>query len=486
MVDASRGAPPHLYHDDPGMEMTPIDHDHEDHDEDEEGQLMLRQGSKTELSAGGSRCRKCPFVLLFLILLIAGTVGYVNKNDVDISVVGKLVHDFTGQTTETEDDKTLGVTEMGTYEPTYYPSNEPPKSSHSSSTSEPTYYPSYVPTRDQSDQTRQPATSSPIASTSEPTYYPSYVPTKNPSYAPTPTENVLEPAASSNDTALLLTKHRQIANYISGEALILNIHITHHAGTSVCAKMSDCGPTPSFACMKHKKNDGTPWPDNDPQLNRNGLTYDDAQLMVHVFRPYFHFMSMEYPRWGNLHHMNWEYENLVSMIVMRDPLDRFLAGGKCGGYHNTIINEADPDPENEEVQRLYWDYANDSCADNYALRVLAKDKGCNAKNMNECYETAKSLLQRFTFILDEECLDESMEAMGDQLGLQITSEGFESRHHHYHKTARERINNETLYEFLLDKFYYDIELYEWSKSLSVVTCSELIDNVTMPTYSPTT
>jgi hypothetical protein len=157
--------------------------------------------------------------------------------------------------------------------------------------------------------------------------------------------------------------------------------------------------------MKKKSGDKSPWPANDPNINKCLMSYNDATTLVQVFRPYFHFMAMEYPRWGNLHNANWEYENLVSMIVMRNPLDRFLAGGKCGRFHNSVINEADPEPS-EEVQRLFWEYANDGCADNYALRVLANTAQCSKRNMNVCFESAKSLLRRFTFILDEDCLDE--------------------------------------------------------------------------------
>ena len=54
------------------------------------------------------------------------------------------------------------------------------------------------------------------------------------------------------------------------------------------------------------------------------------KLLSGLWRPYFHFKSMEYISFGNLHKTNWEDKDLVSMIVMRDPLERFLAGGKCG------------------------------------------------------------------------------------------------------------------------------------------------------------
>ena len=43
-------------------------------------------------------------------------------------------------------------------------------------------------------------------------------------------------------------KQQQISNYVKGSA-ILSIHITHHAGTSLCRQMSKLGPTPGFACM---------------------------------------------------------------------------------------------------------------------------------------------------------------------------------------------------------------------------------------------
>ena len=79
-----------------------------------------------------------------------------------------------------------------------------------------------------------------------------------------------------------------------------------------------------------------PWPteealksnhfDNIHNLPRN----NDTAAWVKFWRTYFHFSSSEYGKFGDLHPVNWEYENLVSMIVKRDPLERFLSGGKCG------------------------------------------------------------------------------------------------------------------------------------------------------------
>lgn len=550
MAESSHGSSRHPYRDDADLEMTTLN-DHEvceGSDDEDEGQLMLRQGSKKE-SAKRSSCRKCPYVLLALLLLIVGIVGYVTKNDIDIAMVGKLIHmgnscplyvrkvkiesttrqvvsiaemqllssgvnvakDGKARQSSThkafaaasaidgdlstfshtdghdhhawweldlqevkaldhmtiynrwcegrrdhpgclcrltdaklsfmDDDgvvistRSLGVTcnaaemdlDLSSCEDTLlkYSNSEMVTNIMVETSSEPTYFP-----------TKEPTTPEPPLLTSTPTYEPtaghynhhkSDLRTSSPTYYPTteqPTLSGDEIGTVDNFDSDSSMRDMQISNYVAGEAIILNIHITHHAGTSVCGKMSNCGPTPSFACMKRRQGDDTPWPENDPKLERFGLAHSDAKVLVDVFRPYFHFMSMEYPRWGNLHYMNWEYPDLVSMIVMRHPLDRFLAGGKCGGYHNTIINEADPNPDNEEVQKLYWSYANDKCADNYALRVLADRPSCDVSNMKKCYESAQRLLERFTFILDEDCLDESMEAMGNELGLHITADGF--------------------------------------------------------------
>mmetsp|Transcript_20080 Transcript_20080/g.31580 ORF Transcript_20080/g.31580 Transcript_20080/m.31580 type:complete len:239 (-) Transcript_20080:397-1113(-) len=237
--------------------------------------------------------------------------------------------------------------------------------------------------------------------------------------------------------------------------------------------MKKLGPSPQFACMGPGKeeNDDHSWPANASKKIEESQSLPISEY-VNLFRPSFHFMSWEYLKFGNLHPANWEYDNLVSMIVMRDPMGRFLAGGKCGGFQEKIPN----DPTNE-TQDLYWEYANSHCADNFALRVLAPNATCGidgADTTLACLEGAKALLRRFTFILDQECLNDSMVALGDALHLNITRETFENRHHH-HKThsvllVRERLGNDTLYEFVRHRFRRDIELYEWSKTRSIVKC----------------
>lgn len=66
-----------------------------------------------------------------------------------------------------------------------------------------------------------------------------------------------------------------------------------------------------------------------------------------------------------------------------------------------------------------------------------------------------------------------MVALGDALNLTITKEGFESSLHREHAPTRDRLGNDTLYEYVKRRFRRDIELYEWSKERSIVVCDDL-------------
>ena len=77
---------------------------------------------------------------------------------------------------------------------------------------------------------------------------------------------MLPTEAQSSPVDLNANKQLQIANYVDGTALLLNVHITHHAGTSVCHLMKKLGPAPGFACMRPgiKERTNQEWPEGMP------------------------------------------------------------------------------------------------------------------------------------------------------------------------------------------------------------------------------
>jgi len=82
-----------------------------------------------------------------------------------------------------------------------------------------------------------------------------------------------------------ITKELQISNYINGNALLLSVHITHHAGTSICKVMKKLGPTPSFACGANK-NDDEPWPsDISKKDGKKNWSYNKTAYYTQGFHP---------------------------------------------------------------------------------------------------------------------------------------------------------------------------------------------------------
>ena len=96
----------------------------------------------------------------------------------------------------------------------------------------------------------------------------------------------------SKEYTNIIYKQRQIANYKQGgRALILSVHITHHAGTSVCIEMKKHGPAPEFACLGPGKNEYAPWPEGlEHKYRPKGM--DEMRDYVGRMRPYFHFVRL--------------------------------------------------------------------------------------------------------------------------------------------------------------------------------------------------
>mmetsp|Transcript_15006 Transcript_15006/g.43641 ORF Transcript_15006/g.43641 Transcript_15006/m.43641 type:complete len:150 (-) Transcript_15006:42-491(-) len=147
---------------------------------------------------------------------------------------------------------------------------------------------------------------------------------------------------------------------------------------------------------------------------------------------------------------------------MRDPMDRCLAGdgrviGKFGdSEHRTNEN--------------WWLYAQSSFTNNFALSRLTGPRnncGLMGENTTEaCVHEAKNLLKRFTFVLDQACLNEGLQTLAAILDMPPPK----MKPAKVHLTAKERINSTELYEFMSNRMRRDTELYQWSKGISLVKC----------------
>jgi len=252
----------------------------------------------------------------------------------------------------------------------------------------------------------------------------------------------------------------QIRNYLNGTGLILNVHITHHGGTTLCRNLGFNGgrkDTPNFFCKG-----GSNWPANLPKRNvwRNPQETDQQ---IRGLRYHFHFIAWEYRFFptGSLHQTHWENPNLISILVMKHPIDRFLSKGPCDGFSGSTRSQAE-----------WWDYANHPCADNYALRILAHDnRCCVGKDTSPDYvERAKTLLKRMTFVLDIDCLDLALEELYRLLHLEPGSKLTKPKGRRRPSRLERLGRNATLLKYLEEKFQQDIRLYEWSQTIRWMSC----------------
>ena len=225
--------------------------------------------------------------------------------------------------------------------------------------------------------------------------------------------------------------------------LTVIIHITHHAGTFLCglAKANNLR-RPPFLCKLGE------------QKGKNDANWTKWQSMYDV-------VSWEYQRPPDipLATHNWESDQVISVLIVRDPLDRLLAhdAGAARKYGKL----------KKRTQEQWWAYANDGAfTKNFALRILSDGDG-KETGLNK----AKELVGRMTYVLDQACLNENLLQLTNELGWNNTDLLGEGTVHH--KTARERLGNDTLWEFLTERNANDIALYEWSKKRSLVVCDTI-------------
>jgi len=316
--------------------------------------------------------------------------------------------------------------------------------------------------------------------------------------------------------SMVPTKRAQVENYRNKKALIINLHPTHHGGTTFCGRVGKSGGSvPSFACMGDKR-EVTPSPPpcrdgpddgpfcysyNEIKARKTPWTKSETGPFVEIIRPYFHMISWEFSgpskvklNGRTLQDTDWDHPNVLSVVITRDPMSRLLAGDGAVGKRYPGFDE------NGLSREGWWNYAvygDDNGTDNFFLRILtALDRPTQKRNVKnhvkkgfnrtteelielfptgideEIFEQSKSLLDQFTIVLDIACLNEGMDALADLLHIQLPPQG-KKRKNHTHAAPRERIGYDDVYEYLLAKNQWGIALYEYSKTISLVRCDDL-------------
>jgi len=290
---------------------------------------------------------------------------------------------------------------------------------------------------------------------------------QEPAEQPRPSNMSGDITADPSIRPLSALSKQQAENYRNGTGLILNVHITHHGGTTFCGvvgKLSSGGKAPSFACIGTRETNVT-----DDYPRDHPWKAEDTSRNVAIVRRYFHMIQWEYGKRTTRPHLqetDWENPNLFSVYITRDPISRLLAGDGYTQKHFPGLLDG-----KGNITQL-WGYARDRQTNNYALRVLAGD-GCCRGNETEAkhVEAAKELVRRFSVVIDISCLNESLELLAKDV-WNITL-GPMKKPKTKKLGIRDILWDDEVYDYLVEKNKRDIELYEWTKTQAYLDCSRL-------------
>ena len=169
---------------------------------------------------------------------------------------------------------------------------------------------------------------------------------------------------------------------------------------------------------------------------------------------------------------------MLSVLVVRHPISRLLSDfatcdsvDKSSGNANkatlaAMLGNLERNQAKNGGQAISFD--------NYALRILAGAAGSKrslAAVTQADFERAKRNVGRFSVVLDQECLGHGVAQLVRTLGLQDKYK--DPITNHKSKPPRETCGNDVAYERLVELNKFDIELFEYARSISLVRCADI-------------
>ena len=166
------------------------------------------------------------------------------------------------------------------------------------------------------------------------------------------------------------------------------------------------GAAPGFACLSDNENithgiykadrHTVPW-DNE----------DETEAWIKKIRPFFHMISWEYGDQKplpskSLMKVNWEDPHLLSVMIIRHPVERILAAdANVFRRYPGLVPKAKDVLFHHEYEanmtlrhQYWWDYANGTSvmstrnSNNFALRILSDPENISCERLGLCVNRA--------------------------------------------------------------------------------------------------
>ena len=165
---------------------------------------------------------------------------------------------------------------------------------------------------------------------------------------------------------------------------------------------------------------------------------------------------------------NWQDPNLISILVMVDPMTRLLEDS-WAFFERTFPTEDVPYIiKDHSVGSKPWLTFVQESPQNYVVQQLGQRHSDPIRiKPKVLVAQAKDLLKRFTFVLDSACLEQGVQQVADILEITV-DDPLPDRNNATWTPSKSMPAD--VYRRLMQLNQLDIELYQWSKTISLVQC----------------
>lgn len=309
---------------------------------------------------------------------------------------------------------------------------------------------------------------------------------------------------------------KQIDHFRSSSNTTLAVHLAlpHHGSLAVCRALGKIHYTKKHFGTPHRqcvglgahqllKNSQSNYRKSKEQELRERYpsnfpwSYEDTHANLNYVRQFFHFiawpLSPTATTTTTLRDTDFEDEHLVSILVVRDPMQVLLAPpvpdtNPLWDLYPAVFHTQSPTRPFSASEWLrnktftpttistqWWAFAKSSpLADNFILQtLLGKDDCCQGAHTGRgLLSKAKLLVERVTIVLDHACLDEGLRAAAAVLDIPWNRALQTPPTIEPLVDVTKRVFHADVYHYLRSRNRRAIEFYEWAQTRALVKCQK--------------
>ncbi|GKY95989.1 hypothetical protein MPSEU_000559400 [Mayamaea pseudoterrestris] len=165
---------------------------------------------------------------------------------------------------------------------------------------------------------------------------------------------------------------------------------------------------------------------------------------------------------------NWKDPNLISILVMVDPMERLLTDA-WAFFERTypVDNVLEITLDRSFGSKPWWSFIEENPTNNVVEQLGQRHKDTKRVRPAVLTSHAQELMKEFTFVLDSACLEQGITKVADILNIPIDEPLPERTNTTWTPSTSMPAD---VYQRLTQLSKLNIDLYKWSKTISLVQC----------------